>query len=116
MGITKPPTSAVNFAKRAVEKATKEDKVHLAVLKQMVTLATSGFGLVAALAWNNVIRELVDTQIKPHLPEGSSLLSLFLYAMIVTALAVLITYNLTRIVQKLESFGKKPETEEDNLN
>ena len=44
-----------------IKKVTKEiKKTQLAVLKQMVKLATSGFGLVAALAWNNVIKELVE--------------------------------------------------------
>lgn len=85
----------------------KDKKLHLAILKQMVTLATAGFGLVAALAWNNVIQDLVNNYIKPYLPEGSSLLSLLLYAVLVTVLAVLVTYNLTRIVKKLESLGNK---------
>lgn len=69
----------------------------------MVTLATSGFGLVAALAWNNVIQEFVETNIKPHLPSGSGLLSLLLYALIITILAVTITYQLTRLSRSLDN-------------
>lgn len=69
----------------------------------MVTLATSGFGLVAALAWNNVIQEFVETNIKPHLPSGSGLLSLLLYAMLITTLAVTITYQLTRLSRSLDN-------------
>ena len=87
--------------------SVKDKKLHLAILKQIVTLATSGFGLVAALAWNNVIQDLVNNHIKPYLPAGSSLLSLFLYAILVTVLAVLVTYNLTRIIEKLENFRNK---------
>lgn len=68
----------------------------------MVTLATSGFGLVAALAWNNVIQEFVNTEVKPYLPSGSGLLSLFLYALVVTILAVTVTYQLTKLVEKLD--------------
>lgn len=83
---------------------TNNKKIHLAILKQMITLATSGFGLVAALAWNNVIQELVNNHIKPYLPQGSSLISLLIYAVIITVLAVLVTYNLTRVVEKLEKF------------
>ncbi len=90
-----------------MKKALEQDKIHLQILKQMATLATSGFGLVAALAWNNVIQDLVNNYIKPYLPKGSSLLSLFIYAIIITALAVLITYNLTKVVQCLENVGKK---------
>lgn len=84
----------------------KDKKLHVAILKQMVTLATSGFGLVAALAWNNVIQDLVNNHIKPYLPEGSSLLSLLFYAILVTVLAVMVTYNLTRVVEKLENLGR----------
>lgn len=85
-------------------------RLHVAIVKQMVKLATSGFGLVAALAWNNVIQDLVNSYIKPYLPSGSSLLSLLIYAVLITVLAVLVTYNLTSIVEKLESFGKHEET------
>jgi len=83
-------------------KQKKEAALHLAILKQMATLATSGFGLVAALAWNNVIQDLVNNHIKPYLPQGSSLLSLFIYALVITTLAVFITYNLTKLVKRLE--------------
>lgn len=76
--------------------------LHLAILKQMLTLATSGFGLVAALAWNSVIQEFVTTQIKPYLPAGSGLLSLVIYAVVVTVLAVTVTVNLSKLVENLE--------------
>ncbi len=88
---------------------SQEKKIHLAILKQMITLATSGLGLVAALAWNNVIQDLVNNYIKPYLPNGSGLMSLFLYAVLITALAVLVTYNLTKIVEKLEGLGSQKE-------
>jgi len=89
-----------------------ETQLHVAILKQMVTLATSGFGLVAALAWNSVIQELVNHYIKPILPEGGSLLSLFIYAVTITVLAVIVTYNLSTIVTKLEHLRKKEVKEE----
>lgn len=69
----------------------------------MITLTTSGFGLVAALAWNNVITELVNNYIKPYLPLGSGLISLALYAVLITILAVLVAYQLTHILEKLEN-------------
>lgn len=78
-------------------------QLHIVVLKQMLTLATSGFGLVAALAWNNVIQEFVATQIKPFLPQGSGLISLVIYAVVVTVLAVTVTYQLSKLIEKLES-------------
>ena len=72
-------------------------------MKQILILATSGFGLVAALAWNSVIQEFVTTEIKPFLPQGSGLLSLLAYAIVVTVLAVSITINLSKLIEKLES-------------
>ncbi|MCH7952232.1 hypothetical protein IH980_05860 [Patescibacteria group bacterium] len=74
----------------------------LALVKQMLSLATSGFGLVAALAWNELVKETINTFIKPYLPEGSKVISLALYAIIVTALAVIITLQLTKLQQTLE--------------
>ncbi|SRR3989344_2348685 len=88
---------------KSTENLTKEaKKLQLAFVKQMLSLATSAFGLVAALAWNNVIREFVDYYIKPYLPQGSGILSLLIYAIIITVLAVLVTFNLSRISEKLE--------------
>lgn len=77
-------------------------KIHLEVVKKMTALATSGFGLVAALAWNNVIQETVNTYIKPYIGAGSGLISLLIYAVIITALAVLVTLNLSKLEQKLK--------------
>ena len=89
------------------KKKEKDREIHLAVLKQMVKLSTSGFGLVAALAWNNLIQELVNSYIKPHLPQGSTIISLLLYALLVTVLAVLVTYNLTRLAEKVEELNDR---------
>lgn len=82
--------------------ATKNSKFHLVLVKQMVTLATGGFGLVAALAWNNLIQEFINEYVKKYLSVGSGIVSLFIYALIITVLAVLVTYNLARIQEKLE--------------
>jgi len=60
-------------------------------------LVTSGFGLVAALAWNELIKETVNVYVKPYFGQGSGLISLLIYALVVTALAVFITYQLSKI-------------------
>lgn len=78
-----------------------------AIVKQMLTLATSGFGLVAALAWNEVVKETVNNYIQPYFQQSSGLISLLIYAIIVTALAVLITLQLTKIQTRLEKQKKK---------
>ncbi len=90
----------------AKKESKKQTRIHLAILQQIVTLSTSGFGVVAALAWNNVIQELVTTHIKPYLPKGSSILSLFIYATIVTILAVVVTIQLSRLIERLERLKK----------
>ena len=83
-------------------KKQSSNQLHLAVLKQMLTLATSGFGLVAALAWNSAIQELVNSYIKPFLPKGSGLISLLIYAVLVTVIAVIVTLNLSKLIERLE--------------
>lgn len=80
----------------------KKSKFHLVLVKQMITLATGGFGLVAALAWNNVIQEFVNDYVKKYLPSGSGIVYLLIYALIITILAVVITYNLAKIQEILE--------------
>lgn len=74
--------------------------MHKEVLKQMLILATTAFGLVAALAWNQLIQELVTQYIKPLIGGASGIISLAIYAVLVTVLAVVITYNLTKLVKK----------------
>lgn len=90
-----------------MDKDLKAKRLHIAILRQMVTLTTSGFGLVAALAWNNVVQDLVNTYVKPYLPAGSSLISLLIYAIIITILAVVVTYNLIHLVERLERLENK---------
>lgn len=80
-----------------------EKKLHKEIVRQMLTLATSGFGLVAALAWNSVIQELVNDYIKPLLPRGGSIVSLVIYAALVTTIAVVVTINLSRLIEKLDT-------------
>lgn len=84
------------------DKKEESKSLHVELIKQMLTLATSGFGLVAALAWNSVIQEFVNSYIKRWLPDGSGLLSLFIYALAVTALAVSVTLQLTRLKERVE--------------
>lgn len=68
-------------------------------LKQMLALATSAFGLVAALAWNALIQELVVKYIEPLMGGASGVFSLLIYAVVVTILAVVVTYNLSKLIK-----------------
>lgn len=71
-----------------------------AFAKQLLKLVTSAFGLVAALAWNEVIKEAVTVYVRPVAGKNSGLVSLAIYAIIVTILAVFVTYYLTKVVGK----------------
>ena len=72
---------------------------HRELAKQLVTLSTSAFGLAAALAWNETIQQTVKEFIEPRLP-GSGILSRFIYAILVTLLAVFITFQLTHLASR----------------
>jgi hypothetical protein len=84
----------------------KEKSFHTEIIRQMLSLATSGFGLVAALAWNSVIQEFVNSYIKKLLPGGSGILSLLIYAVMVTFLAVFVTYQLSKILNRISPANK----------
>ena len=87
---------------KSTKKAPAEKPFHVAVIRQMLALATSGFGLVAALAWNSVIQEFVNTYVKNWLPGGSGVMSLLIYALLVTVLAVLVTYHISKLLTKVD--------------
>ncbi len=69
-------------------------------VQQLLKLVTSGFGLVAALAWNELIREIISTYIRPVAGEFSGMISLLVYAVVVTVIAVMVTYSLTKMSKK----------------
>lgn len=89
---------------------TKEQKkLHIEIVRQMLTLATAGFGLVAALAWNSLIQSLVETYVKVWLPDFGETLTLLVYAVVVTVLAVVVTLQLSKLLGKLEKEKDKKE-------
>lgn len=78
----------------------KERSFKRELLDQMLALATSGLGLVAALAWNELIKEVIEVYIKPVTGVASGFISLLIYAVIVTILAVEVTYYLTKLTRR----------------
>lgn len=79
----------------------KEIRFRRKLVDEMLSLATSGFGLVAALAWNELIKTTINQYIKPIIGDGSGVVSLLIYAVIVTVLAVTVTYNLARLKDRI---------------
>lgn len=103
--MAKKLSKAEKKAKLQIKKEIKkkeEKKFHEELIAQLLTLATSGFGLVAALAWNQAIQSFVRDFIEPRIP-GSGLVSQIIYALFITAFAVFITFQLSRISSHLES-------------
>jgi len=69
--------------------------LRIEILEQVSSLATAGFGLVAALAWNDAIKAIFS-QFFPS--PGGNLLALLGYALVITILVVVITIQLGRAV------------------
>lgn len=90
------------MAKKSEETISEQKQLHIEIVRQMLTLATSGFGLVAALAWNSLIQTAINDYVKVYLPEGSGLLSMAIYAIIVTIVAVMVTLQLSRLLGRIE--------------
>lgn len=90
------------MAEEKKETKKEQTKLHIEIVDRMLTLATAGFGLVAALAWNNLIQEVVKNYITPILPEFGQTISLLIYAIVVTLLAVLVTWELSKLLRKLK--------------
>ncbi len=86
---------------------TENNKLTIEIVRQMLTLATAGLGLTAGLAWNSLIQEFVDTYIKIWLPGGGKITSLIIYAFVITILAVFVTYQLSKVLRRLEAKDEK---------
>jgi uncharacterized protein DUF5654 len=71
-------------------------------LTTMISLASAAFGVVAALAWNAFITELV----KELMPGQSGLIGLLLYAVVITVVAVLVIIWLGRLAER--AGGQRP--------
>jgi len=67
-----------------------------AYLQTMIALASAAFGVVAALAWNSAITALV----KQIFGSGAQIVSLFIYAIVVTILAVIVMVNLGKLAER----------------
>lgn len=73
-------------------------KLQLEILDKISTLATAGFGLAAALAWNDAIKRLFQEIFGTQ----SNIGAMFLYAIIVTVIVVIVTMRLGKITNRLK--------------
>lgn len=83
----------------------EEETLHVYFVEKVVTLMTGAMGLVAALAWNDAIRKLFE---RIFGTQGSGdVTAMFIYAIIITTAIVVVTYRLTRIVERLKKKKEK---------
>jgi ABC-type uncharacterized transport system fused permease/ATPase subunit len=66
------------------------------IIERLASLSVAAFGLVAALAWNSFILKLFENVF--GVSEG--LTAMFLYAVIVTIIAVVVTIQIGKINSK----------------
>ncbi len=71
--------------------------IKVQVLETTAALMTAAFGFIAALAWNGAITETIK---KYMVDTGSGLTGLYLYAVIVTILAVVMGIIIARALGK----------------
>jgi hypothetical protein len=86
----------------------KKAKVNLVetkkeVLVQTATLINGAFALVAAFAWNEAIKALINK----YVPAGSTLYSQFIYAIVVTIVVVIVSHRLTSLIKRYKPDEEK---------
>ena len=67
------------------------------IMETILGLITTAFAFVAGLAWNDAIQKLIESVIG----TGDAIPSLFIYAIVVTIVAVVITVLVARIAGKM---------------
>ncbi len=79
------------------------------LLESMSALIVSAFGLVAALAWNEAIKQMVGAVFE----SSEDLIGLTIYALLVTIIAVAATMLITRATEKAKRAMKGEKKEEE---
>lgn len=67
------------------------------VLQSMIALASAALGLVAALAWNDAIKETI----KLLMTDDDSLSAKYTYAILATLIAVVVVLVLAKLASKV---------------
>ena len=67
------------------------------IFQSMIALASAALGLVAALAWNDAIKETI----KLLMADDESLTAKYTYAILATAIAVFVILILARLASKV---------------
>jgi len=73
------------------------------VFEKITILITTAFGLVAALAWNDAIKALFQE----IFGAAGTIIALFLYAIVVTFIAVWVTIRIAKVSEKAVEVTEK---------
>lgn len=92
-----PQSPLGNYLVRRMRSFTGE------IVAQLLTLATSALGLVAALAWNDAVQAMF----KEYFPASSGVTGRFVYALLLSLVIIIITINLTRLAQYAKNGRRK---------
>lgn len=77
----------------------KQSNVRKEIRKQTIGYIVGAFGIVAGLAWNEAIRQLIDV----IFPLGkNSIWAKFVYAIIITAVVVWVSLYLVKLTDSAE--------------
>jgi hypothetical protein len=79
----------------------ENDTFTVQVLEAMSALIISAFSLVAALAWNEAIKALITEFL-----GADDMVGLFVYAIIVTVIAVIMAILITRSIRKAKAASR----------
>jgi len=80
-----------------MQKSNKKQKLKKQVKQNFLKYITGGFGIVAALAWNDAIKDIIR-YLFPI--SRDTVLAKLIYAVIVTFVLVIISIYLTRLLKK----------------
>ena len=89
--------------------STESDEFKVQLLETFAALITAAFGLVAALAWNEAIKQAVASVFGTE----DDLLGLTVYAVIVTILAVIMTLLIARSLRKAKKALETAKSEDE---
>jgi len=78
---------------------TSSREFRIKVIETIAALMTAAFGLLAALAWNEAIKALINEFLGP----ASGTLGLVIYAIIVTLIAVVATIYIGRVLARYKA-------------
>lgn len=97
----------------APKKLSRKAKLAREFRNQLVltssTLITSAFALVAAFAWNDLVKAAIDKYISP----GQTILSRVVYVLLVTLLAVLVSFQFGKLAASNKVEQEEQEEKEE---